>query len=301
MINYMGKLFKEKFTEVKTNKDFKKLQKENPDLDGYYIASASMSYRRRIFEKLYAQFEPYADRHFLQEVKKHFHQRTWEMYIACVLLKNNIRISSSDNGPDIKVSIGKKVIWIECVACSRGTGDDAVPPLRYDGSLQDLPEKQMLLRMTSSLEDKFKKYREYLEKGIIRKEDVFIIALNRADLDHFDPGIPFIFKALFGIGYLTIPINPLNGKKTESSPFWSTRYTVAKQNGKDVSVKFFEAQEHSGISAVIYSKDSVLNHPKEIGSECILVHNPMASNPLHESIFPFFEQYKAEEEKIKKI
>lgn len=297
----MSSLFSDNFLISKTDEDLKNLQIQYPGYDSYYIASCSIPDRKKYFDDLYNQFEPYADRNFLIDVKNNFHQRTWEMYMACLLLKNDIQISSQDIGPDIKIAINGTVIWIECVACTKGSGNDSVPPLRYDGSLQDLPEKEMLLRITNSLDDKFKKYKKYINDGIVKKGDIYIIAINRADLDHFDPGIPLVFKALFGIGYLSFPMQSLRKTENKREPFWSIRPAILKQNGKYVSVKFFEAQEHSGISAVIYSKDNILNCRDKSGEECILVHNPFASNSLPEGSFPFFEQYKSIENKIVKI
>jgi type I restriction enzyme S subunit len=271
------------------------------EYDSCYVTVGCKKSKSKL-DILWEKFKPYADTHFLSEIKKHFHQRTWEMYVACIFLKKGFQIESSDNRPDIKIVLGNQIIWIECVACDVGIGKDAVPPLKYDSSLlQDYPEKQLLLRMTNSLDAKLKKYKEYLEKKIVGKEDIFIIAINRAGIDHCDPGIPLIFKAVFGIEHLNIPIHPLNGAKSEKGSFWSIRDDIVKQNDENISVKFFEKQEHSGISAIIYSNTNILNHPNNIGSECILTHNPIAKNILDDKIFPFFDQYKIAADKIIKL
>jgi type I restriction enzyme S subunit len=63
-------------------------------------------------------------------------------------------------------------------------------------------------------------------------------------------------------------------------------------------MNFFEDPQHAGISAVIYSKDVVLNHPEKLGEDCILVHNPLAKNPLPEKIITFLKQYKVQGDDI---
>ncbi len=52
-------------------------------------------------------------------------------------------------------------------------------------------------------------------------------------------------------------------------------------------MNFFRNETHSGISAVIYSKEPVLNHPQKLGDDCLLVRNPLADNVLEEGMFPF--------------
>lgn len=302
----MGCLFQESLPESKSDKDLDELQRKYPSYDRYYLASASIPSRRALFEELYQYFLPYADRHFLSDLKRHFHQRTWEMYLTYVFLVNDFSISSSNKGPDIKISFNGKTIWIECVACESGDGNDSVPPLLYGGNLQDFPEKKMLLRMTNSLDAKFKKYQEYVEKGIVEKNDIYIIALNRSALDHCDPGIPLILKSLFGFEYLNIPIRMLrdSGGDAEGKSFWSIRKDIVKQNGEPIPMNFFRNEICSGVSAIIYSKTSVLsslNHPENMKDELILVHNPLAINPLDEQTFQFIDQFKDVGDKIIKV
>jgi hypothetical protein len=76
---------------------------------------------------------------------------------------------------------------------------------------------------------------------------------------------------------------------------------LPKGNGSEVSMNFFQNPNHAGISAIIYSKDSVLSCREKTGKECILIHNPLAIKSLSEEVFPFFEQHRANEDKIVKI
>jgi hypothetical protein len=299
-------LFTDNFPITKSDEDLKRLQVQFPDYDGWYIASGSIPERKRFFDELYEKFKSYADSNFLVDVKSNFHQRTWEMYLACLLLEKGFQISSNDRGPDIRLVVDNKTIWIECVAPQKGDkdGENHVPDMKYNGVWQDVPEKQMLFRLRNSLAEKFKVYERYVSDGVVKKDDIFIIAINRASLDHVDTGIPLIFKVLFGIGYLSYPLLKSSEKKKGSrfgKPFWSLQKEVPKKNGSSVPMDFFQDSVHSGISAVIYSKETVLSCREKTGRECVLAHNSFALNPLSESAFPFFEQYKAIEDKIIKI
>lgn len=70
----------------------------HPDCDPYFIASGCIERRRELFEALWPAFEPYADPNFLQELRKHFHQRTWEMYLCNVLLQKGLPAASRRAG-----------------------------------------------------------------------------------------------------------------------------------------------------------------------------------------------------------
>jgi hypothetical protein len=39
-------------------------------------------------ERLWTQYHPYADAHFLTEIRRDFHARFWEMYLTCTLLQS---------------------------------------------------------------------------------------------------------------------------------------------------------------------------------------------------------------------
>jgi hypothetical protein len=225
------------------------------------------------------------------EFKKHFHQRMWEMYLGVSLINNGLDISSSKSGPDFIIKKdGENEIFIEATACARGNAKDAVPEEYLSKTpkeikVQDLPYDKMLLRITNSLDYKYKKYKDYVK----RKKKPYIIAVNRGALGYMDANDPLIFKCLFGLGFRSCKM--INRKLFNEG--WERKKTLIKESGAEVSISFFEEVEHSIVSAIIYSDISILNHPKEIGSDCILVHNPMAKYPVDPKIFSFFKQYKA--------
>lgn len=299
----MATLFTDDFPTVRSDKELDALKAQYPSYDGYYITSGSIPDRKQRFEELYKIYEPYADRHFLTEVKKNFHQRTWEMYLACALIANGVRISSSNKGPDIKISQGNQTIWIECIAPASGSGPDRVPDVQTEG-LHSVPEDEMVLRLSAALKEKFTKYQEYLRKGIVAPNDIFIIAINRGNFDFPDTDAPLIFKCLFSLGHLTLSMDfsPEKGE-TIGTPYshYSQRIKLIKKQGGSVPMNFFGDTTHAGISAVIYSKEFVLRHPGCLGDDCILVHNPLATTPLSPESFPFFTQHQVQGDELVKI
>ena len=73
-------------------------------------------------EKLWEKFEPYADGHFLSEIKsdEKFQDRFWEMHLGNVLLEKGFNISSKNKGPDFKIDLNGQIIWIEAITASNG-------------------------------------------------------------------------------------------------------------------------------------------------------------------------------------
>lgn len=272
----MTTLFTDNFPIVKTNEELNEVKKQYPNYDEYYIASGCLLSRKKFFNQLYSIYKPYADRNFLTEIKTNFQQRSWEMYLTCKLINMGFKVSSSNIGPDIKIDYNGKNVWIECVAPKKGNGENSVPEIKY-GQLCDFPEKEILFRLKQSLDDKFTTYQRYLDKHIINEKDVFIIAINSGSLEHIDGEIPLINKCLFSIGHLTIDIDTVN--KTKSTPYFSRREEILKNNGSPVQMNFFEDKKHEGISGIIYTRSAVLNKPNYI-----IVDNPNSKNPIPKTL-----------------
>lgn len=169
------------------------------------------------------------------------------------------------------------------------------------------PEDKIIERLSASIKEKNNKlsgydddrkgkhHRGYLEKGIVKNTDPYIIALNTyktsfAQFDHqHTPGhLPLIAKVLFGYGDTVFLSGfPRDGRSAPiSSDRWDDiyrRYVTGKQ-GKKVPTNIFFREEYSGISALIVSKEGfwTWQHriPAPLSQNFILAHNPLARNPL---------------------
>src|SRR5688572_20438139 len=75
-------------------------------------------------ETLWRTYEPYCpDPDFLEKVGQHFASMTWQMTVACVLMKKGLQLERPTSGaPDICVRLGHRKLWIECVIATGGTG-----------------------------------------------------------------------------------------------------------------------------------------------------------------------------------
>ena len=86
----------------------------------------------------------------------------------------------AQKGPDIQVDDAGRKFWIEAVVASPGTGEDQVPEL----SLQEgvtwfrVPEEKIVLRYATVVREKYERFLDYRESGIVGPDDPYIIAVN---------------------------------------------------------------------------------------------------------------------------
>lgn len=277
---------------VDTDEELQRIIAVHPDCDPYFIASGCIEDRRDRFEHLWRKFRPYADRHFKNQIRTCFHQRSWEMYIGNVFLAKELPIRSKDEGPDFVVSDS---VYVECVACEKGEPGkpDSVPepyiaPTIDEIRVQDVPVDRMILRITQAVVEKACKYGEWAKKKWFDKDAPFIIAINTADLGYPQDylGIPIIVNALFGLECMVIG-------PTGSGFTW--RASVSKGDSQ-VSVNYFSNGDFDFISGVLFSERTVLDHPDRIGDDCVFVNNPFARNPIDCSFASLFDYRYAERE-----
>lgn len=280
----------------KIKEDFKYL-----NLDEDFLCSAAIKKYKDLFEGLYEIYEPYADGVFLKEIQIQFHQRIWEMYLGVVMLRNKKKLlkpTTKDNKvgiADIRIDTNK-IIHIECVATNHGKEDDKVPKIQYSYVPQDVPEEKILLRIANSLNDKFVQYKSRLEKGIIQDNEPYIIALSTATLDWIeDRSMPRVLQAALALGYQQLKMLDGGGNRL-GKPISSRQYrpAVFKKNDAPVDMQFFLDPVHSGISAIIFTNDSVLRILEQT-TELHILYNHLAKNPIPLSEFEFMVQHYKDE------
>ena len=273
----MEKIFPINFGSASNNEELKKIQESNNDYDPAYLAVASATSRidiKKWIVELWLEYEPYADNAFLNRIKRNFHEHTWEMYLTCALLRCGIKVKKKENdeGPDCELNIKNKPVWIEAVTCSEGEKADKVIKGDYSGH-RDGYEIPRILRITNAIDEKFRKYKKYLQKGTIKANEPYIIAVNGSGADAYRE--EQILSALLAVGYLTIPFD--KNKK----PFHLKREKVKKVNKSEVNTNILFDSKYEGISAVIFSGDHIINSPRtQLGSNFIIILNPLAKNPI---------------------
>jgi len=285
-------LFTVELPIVNTSKELEKVKAMYRNYDPYFITSGCIKERREKFEKLWKNFKPYADSHFLDEIKTNFHQRSWEMYLGNVLLEKKLSIKSQDEGPDFIVNDN---IYIECVAPTKGdpTKPNSVPEMfaakmPEEIRVFDVPIDQIILRVTQGIKGKaLDQYERWKSKNWFIQSASFVIAVNTGDLEYpEDPSMPNVIKALFGFQFMQINIK--TGKIS-----YSHRNEIKKSNNKSVTVNYFISDSFSFVSGVLFSNKSVLNHPDNIGEDCIFVNNPFANHPVDRSLVKLFKNWSA--------
>jgi len=312
-------LFDKNLGTAKNQSELEELLKKYvpPTYDPLYVCLATrddFKKERQWIEDMWIEYQQFADWDFATAFKARFSQRAWELYLGITLhkrwgLQPGSKSKRESAGPDFKTihntTKGAQTVWIEAIAIEKGDAPNRVPEMVFN-DVADLPEDQMLLRLTSGLDKKFgdkEGYCKYVKRGIVGTDDPYIIAINRSKLEHLDPQIPLILKCLFRLHQQILFTEPkkLDVKATES--FWKTRDHITKANGSDtkISTGFFENPEHSGISAVIYVETDIINSPillEEMGNNFIIVLNPHAKNPLPEELLTFGNIWRKEGDQI---
>lgn len=303
----MTKLFSENLGIASNREELDRLKKKFSHYDSSYVAISTMTTLagfRDWLESIWVEYESYADSNFPNEFKKQFNQRAWELYLGSTLLNRGYTLGGHSNvGPDLEIRYKDKSIWIEAIAVEKGEGQDKVPNVQY-GKLMDVPEKEMLLRLTAGLRDKHQKHLRYLKDGIVSQDDPFVIAIDRSPLEHPDAQIPLILKCLFAIGHQVLFLKREQHQPRTEGSTWSAREKVSKISGSEVGMLMFRDASFEGISAVIYCAQNILNSSRDsnrMGDNFVIVHNPFAKNPLPDNFFKFGDIWKQEGDQIKKI
>lgn len=256
---------------------------------------------RNFVERLWQKYESYAEPDFLEDARKDFHAKTWEMYLGYLFLDYdfNLQKKNTKKGPVLHLLWNNRSIWVEATAPESGTGDNAVPEYKYN-KVSDQPSDQIILRFASAIKEKFEKYKGYRNKGIINADDSYIIAINGGRIRYRLSGqtLPYIVLSVLPFGNLAFAFDKESGKLVNS--FHQYRDAVTTAKGSPVPTDIFENKDYAGISAVLYSYMNVVDRPNRIGVEVHIVHNPLADNKLPHGIFPFGTEWSVEGENLKR-
>lgn len=247
---------------------------------------------KAFIEKIWAIYAPHADPGFLEDVRWHFHQRTWEMYVWYVFHYHSLHPAKvSPAGPEFFIVINGRRFWVEAIAPGVGDTVDAVP-LPAMRRIETVPEEKILLRFTHALDKKLKALMKGRESGLICPEDGYIIAINGWHATGYRPDTPFVpfaIKAALGIGAPYVSVDPEG--RTPSRWSYSARDHVLKVNGAVVATTAFLSPEYAGVSALLYSNTDIVNIRCPIGTEMYYFHNPLARNKLPPGSFKFCREY----------
>jgi len=236
---------------------------------------------REYIDALWTEYEPLADKHFVGEFQRDFHSRLWEMELAGMLQDLGLEPKSAGKGPDLQIKLNGVKVWFEAVAPTRGERPDAV--VDYDEGA--FPDRAIELRYASAAQQKFDKWKSYLEDGIVNADEAFVIAISAAKLTpaHIEePDRLRIANILFALGE-TIYSVPVSGDEPSEVTMQPRPY-LRKHSGAPVESAFFLKPDYDAISAVLFSPNHLKNLPQSQGrprgDDAFLLHNPNAQVPL---------------------
>lgn len=158
------------------------------------------------------------------------------------------------------------------------------------------PDQPRVLRCTSAIADKRKKFAEYLAKGIVSASDCTVIAVNicrLSDIDFDGNGIsrlPLLLEAVFPVGPLGVSITP-EGNLADSAQHTS-RYSLQKSSGREIQTANFLDPVFEHVSAVIQRHQADM-FQRELSLSTI--HNPLARNPLPTGLLGANREFVAKE------
>lgn len=251
-------------------------------------------------ENLWTEYSPFVaeQSNFTAEMKAQPFTRIWEMYLGCALIECGLVLESKgEAGPDIKLSVPR--VWVEAVVSTDGvksqTNDQLssrVPEvLLHESMLAGPPEDEIIWRCATSIDEKRKKFTRYLEKGLVAQTEPCVIGLNvhktsfaQYDHQHTENHIPLIAKVLFGFGKcVALQLHDRKGLLPTIS-LDGFHYQYRSRVFESVPTDTFLQDSASAVSALVVSKEGFWSWhhriPKSLSENFMLIHNPLARNPL---------------------
>lgn len=243
---------------------------------------------RHALDKLWADYEQYADPDFKAAFARDPDARFWEMYLASrllaggkVLLPSTAR-KREGGQPDLCVLDDGRRIWIEAIAPDRGAdGPDQVRgprPINEGGGLAVAPIRQAQLRTTSALLTKSRVIKRYVAEGTIGPDEVRLIAINAGRFGVIVPEepLPLVMSAVFPLGPQYLTIDRDSGDVVDEGFQFSP--SIAR-TGDSIPRTAFLDERFDHVSGLLWSRTSIgsLGQPSR---PLTLVHNPLAKQPM---------------------
>jgi hypothetical protein len=240
---------------------------------------------------LYDRFqkEGLADRIFEQELTSGrpytYAQRMGELLLAEKLWSDGFALESKDEGPDFLAIKDGKSAWIELQ-----TPEPVGIPKEYlakftPGLVRTVPHEAINLRWTTAVAQKTKKLHGYLESGVVKAGEPYVIAVNTRLLNPFAmtglngiSGKPAAVEVLFSVGPVQIQIDKSTGSIVDQ--FHQHRPLLDKPGTENkVPSNTFLNEQNSCISAVL-GLDLLEQVVLGVQHPSAMVYNPLAANPI---------------------
>lgn len=242
-------------------------------------------------EDLWRVYEPYADEHFLSQFPLHFHQRWFEMWLTVHLLRSGYDVECRKPGPDIRLQLDDRTVWLEAVCATAGEEGkkDSVPKPVY-GRWSRTPMDAYVLRASNALGGKARKFKRYIENGIVGEDDLAVIAINVHEVGLGNLLRDVMKLALYGSG------NPVPRFDRFTKDWVDVRHeelhsVQKKSTGAGVSVQPFLDGSIPHVTAVWGFVGFAANSSSDIDADCIQSPNLSSRNPWPEGMIPMGKEW----------
>lgn len=252
----------ELFPQINSEEQFRSYIKSHAELDPEYILEHCYIHRqgtRNWLESIWKKYSSYAEPDFLMRLRKpgSFHPFTWHMYIASVVLEKNYQLrQNKGSGPDLQIKIGNKNIWIEAVRTTPGK-DKTASGLPGSGAIYNSLDPRVA-RISNTLTEKHRIYKEKYFSKICGEADPFIIAINGSETKNLDEGRA-AEATVYGRG------NDVFKRRSDGKlegGFYELREAVIiqKDTGRvTIPTNYFCNDSYKEISGIIYCEQHVIN------------------------------------------
>lgn len=224
-------------------------------------------------------YQRHADDQFVIEFAKQTHARYWEMYLAMSLIDIGYDIECPKPGPDVGITFEGVKIWFEATCPGPGElgsfdyiGEPAL------GKAYTVPNEKIILRYLNSISTKMQQHQQWVNTGVVAKDDVFIIAINpkMIPFEHGDTAPPRILQTCYPVGNPYLTINRDTGDVIGSG--YEFRKSVPKgQDQSQIPTGAFE--DFAALGGVLCSRNDAQNWSPRLGGDFQLALNPWASRP----------------------
>lgn len=183
---------------------------------------------------------------------------------------------------------------IECVCSSSGNEvENGLDKLEGTGTDYNKKEQIILTRLTGSIKAKRDFYYKHIDKGIIKRDEAYIIFISLGNLAYkakigvygFD-----LNKILLGVGHLQIELDKNTLRPIRKR--YAYNDSIIKHNNAEINCNIFKDKKYDCISAIIFT-DAILDE-YYTNKNTFLFINPIAKNKIFANRFKELVYWKSQ-------
>ncbi|EKP0260057.1 hypothetical protein JFQ93_001303 [Aeromonas sobria] len=224
------------------------------------------------------------DGKFINEFQTTFESSMWELYLFAFLKEIGADINLDHHAPDF-IANKVKDFCLEATIAAPANGEEGAVGINFNLPPKDFSEfnRQATLRICNSISSKVSKYRKSYSKLEHVQDKPYVIALASFDrpFSHMVANRA-IMTALFGIYFDEAATIALDADELLKMPVDA----VVKNENANVPVGYFNDDEYSDVSAVIYSSVATWGKIRALTSDPKIPASFTTLHPNPDSLIP---------------